>query len=309
MKLCGHFYEVTQLASFVQDYVTNGSCPDPYSIRPIRDARVMLCGWNQTAPRSRSLVECNTDQSGRFELHDSIVPDTSALLVASDDIDLSERAGGQDQIAGYWYRSLPFVSGGIDELHRDLYVTRLVIPNESGFSQAELAAVLSDMRQQIVELEWITGTITPRGIILSCGGKGARASARLVLTPDLSGDPSKILGHSIEDFQLELPGLSWLVGLVVPRDLIEARIRAGLRDLAGEISNRLRRSVFDLFSHQIARADPAAVVRLAEETTLSLARLRYTTTSSSGPLKVSYTLTGDACLGFPRTLVRKDSQL
>jgi hypothetical protein len=204
---------------------------------------------------------------------------------------------------------LPFVPGAIDELHRDLYVARLVLPSESGFSQAELAAVLSETRQQVADLEWIKGTITPDGIDLSCGGKGARASGRLVLNPDLSGDLSRIVRHSIEDFQLELPGPSWLVGLILSRDAVETDIRAGLQDLASEINNRLRCSAFALLTSQIPSTDSDAAKRLASDTTLSVSRLLYTNTSGSGSFKVSYTLTGEVCLGFPRTLVKKDSRL
>ena len=311
MKLCGHVYEITQLALFVQHYLTNSSRLNPDSIRPVRNARVMFYSWDQVGSRfrSRSLVESNTDETGRYEIDVSVLPDTSVFLVASGRNDAAERSAGHEQKSGCWYRSSPCVPGAIDERPRDIYVARLAIPSESGFSQAELAAVLSETKKQVADLEQITGTITAGGIALNCVGKGARASGRLVLNPDQSGDLTKILRHSIEDFHLELPGPSWLVGLVVSRDAIEASIRTGLRDLAVEINRRLHLRAIALFTDQVRTTNPALAARLADETTLSLGRLHSAPTSGAGPSEASRTIMGEACLGFPRTLERRESRL
>jgi hypothetical protein len=307
MKLVGHLYEVTELASFIQHYVVNKSRPCSDSIRPIRDARIALYQWNQIGSRCRALVESRTDETGRFELHASVLPDTSVFLVAYGHDSTTEATVELEQGSGCWYRSLPFVPDAIDELHRDLYVARLVLPSESGFSQATLAAVLSETKQQVADLEWIKGTITPGGIVLSCGGKGARASGRLVLNPDLSGDLSRIVRHSIEDFQLDLPGPSWLVGLVVSRDAIEGSIRAGLADLAIEISKRLRLSAIGLFTDQVQTTDPELSARLAAMATLTLERLRYPVVAHQGGANSGHrAIAGDVCLGFSQILQREE---
>jgi hypothetical protein len=309
MKLWGHLYEVTKFAPFVHSYLTGASRPDPDSIRPIGKARITLYRFDKVDSHSQALVGSITDETGRYELDVSVLSDTSVFLVVSDHDDATQRSVGHKQRTGCWYRSSPFVPRAIDECPREIYVARLAIPSESGFSQAGLAAVLSETKEQVADLDWITGTITPSGIALSCGGKGSRAAGRLVLDPNLSGDLSKILRHSIEDFQLELPGPSWLVGLVVSRDAIEASIRAGLHDLANEISKRLRLSAIALFAHQVPPTDSTASNRLVDETTLSLGRLHYTTTSGDGSSKASYIITSEACLGFPRTLVKNDSRM
>ena len=302
MKLCGQVYEITQFTPFVRHYLENSPRPDQDYIRPVRDARVMLYRWDQVGPRSRSLAKSSTDGTGRYEIDVSVLPDNSVFLVASGRNDVAERSAGHEQKSGCWYRSSPCVSGEIDERPRDIYVARLAIPNESGFSQAELAAVLAVTKKQVADLEQITGKITAGGISLNCVGKGARASGRLVLNPDQSGDLKKILRHSIDDFHLELPGPSWLVGLLVSRDALEASIRTGLRDLAVEIDRLLRLRAIALFTDQVRTTDPALAARLADETTLSLGRLHYAPTSGAGPSQASRTITGEACLGFPRTL-------
>src|SRR5215831_18210377 len=307
MKLWGHLYEEIHLASFIQHYVTNRSQPSPDSIRPIRDAHVILYRWNPTGSRSRSLADSKTDEAGRFELNVPCLPDTSIFLLVSGEDDLTERTVNHQQRSSCWYRSLPFVPEALDELRRDIYVARLVLPSESGYSQAALAEALTETKKQNTDIEWIRGTITRNGIVLSCGGKGAKASGRLVLNPDLSGDLSQILRHSIEDFHLELPGPSWLVGLVVSRDAIEASIRAGLRDLASEISQRLRLSAIALFTGQVPSTDSEAATRLAGETALSVNRLHYTTADEGGSSKASCTITIEACFGFHRTLESGDS--
>jgi hypothetical protein len=215
--------------------------------------------------------------------------------------------GSEDWRENYWYRSECVRPATLDQYAREIYVARAPIPDESGFSQADLAAVLSETKQQVADLEWITGTITPGGIALNCGGKGARASGRLALNPDLSGDLSKILRHSIEDFQLELPGPGWLVGLVVSRDAIEASIRAGLHDLASEISKRLRLSAIEAFTNQVADADRSLAARLAGTATLTLERLRYPVVAHHGGASGDHrTIVGDLCLGFSQTLRREE---
>src|SRR5215472_4864729 len=307
MKLCGRLYEVTQFASFVRGYLARAFQPDPDSIRPLGKAHIMLRRFDKAASYSRALVESKTDEGGRFELHVPNLPDASVFLLVSGQDDLTEHSIGHDQGSGCWYRSFPFVLEAIDELPRDIYVARLVLPSESGYSQAALTEALTETKKQNTDIEWIRGTITPNGIVLSCGGKGAKASGRLVLNPDLSGDLSQILRHSIEDFHLELPGPSWLVGLVVSRDAIEASIRAGLRDLASEISQRLRLSAIALFSSQVPSTDSEAANRLAGETALSVNRLHYTTAAEGGSSKASCTITIEACFGFHRTLERGDS--
>ena len=158
---------------------------------------------------------------------------------------------------------------------QEIYVAHAVIADESGFSQADLADLLEQTKKQVADLERIHGTITPNGLTLHCVGKGGKASCRLLLNPDQSGNLKTILHHSVEDFRLELPGPSWLVGLLVSRDAIETSIRTGLRDLAREIDERLRRHAIALFTNQIQTTETALHALLADRATLTLARLRY----------------------------------
>lgn len=308
MKLCGRLYEVTQFAPFVRSYLARAFQPDPDSIRPLGKAHIMLRRFDRAASYSRALVESKTDEGGRFELNVPNLQDTSVFLFVSGQDDLSERVG-YDQQSSCRYRSFPFVPEAIDELRQDIYIARLVLPSESGYSQAALAEALTETKKQNTDIEWIRGTITPNGIVLSCGGKGAKASGRLVLKPDLSGDLSQILRHSVEDFHLELPGPTWLVGLVVSRDAIEASIRAGLRDLASEISQQLRLNAISLFTGLAPSTDSEAANRLAGEISISVNRLHYTTTSGGGSSKAPCTITIEACFGFPRTSERGDSRM
>jgi|SRR5215469_4432867 len=308
MKLCGRLYEVTQFAPFVRSYLARAFQPDPDSIRPLGKAHIMLRRFDRAASYSRALVESKTDEGGRFELNVPNLQDTSVFLFVSGQDDLSERVG-YDQQSSCRYRSFPFVPEAIDELRQDIYIARLVLPSESGYSQAALAEALTETKKQNTDIEWIRGTITPNGIVLSCGGKGAKASGRLVLKPDLSGDLSQILRHSVEDFHLELPGPTWLVGLVVSRDAIEASIRAGLRDLASEISQQLRLNAISLFTGLAPSTDSEAANRLAGEISISVNRLHYTTTSGGGSSKAPCTITIEACFGFPRTCERGDSRM
>ena len=294
MKLHGQLFEVTRFGPFVRQYLAHNSRPGQDSIRPVRDACVGLYRCDLIG--SRPLVESHSDEAGRYEIDLSVLPATSVFLVAS---------GGSE----CWYRSSHSVAGTIGEGPLDIYVARQAIPHESGFSQAELAAVLSKTKERVVDLEQIAGTITGNGIALTCTGKGARASGRLVLRPNDSSNLNRILRHSIEDFHLELPGPSWLVGLMVSRDAIEASIRAGLQDLAVEIDSRLHLRAAALFTEQVRNMDPVLADRLAGETTLTLSRLHDAPASGSASSQASRTIIGEVCLGFPRTLESRDSRL
>ena len=153
--------------------------------------------------------------------------------------------------------------------------------------------------------ERLPRTVSP----YTCVGKGGKASGRLLLNPDQSGDLKTILHHSVEDFRLELPGPSWLVGLLVSRDAIETSIRTGLRDLAREIDERLRLRAIALFTNQIQTTETALHALLADRATLTLARLRYPVLAGHGGSNSGdRAIAGDVCLGFPQTFQIKGQQ-
>ena len=120
--------------------------------------------------------------------------------------------------------------------------------------------------------------------------------------PDLSSDLKTILRHVVEDFRLELPGPSWLVGFLVSRDAIETSIRTGLRNLAREIDARLRLRAIGLFTDQVQTMDPALGARLASMATLTLEHLRYPLVAGQGGASGGHrAIAGDVCLGFHQT--------
>ena len=300
MTLHGTLYEVTNFASFVRTYVMDSSRPHPDSIRPLKDGWVRLCRGEGTHAGSPLPPPCRTDDTGRFELDISKVSDAPVFVVV----------GGSEKLReNYWYRSACVRPGALDQHALNIYLARAVISDESGFSQADLAGLLEQTKKQVADLERISGTITPNGIALTCVGKGGKASGRLVLKPDQSSDLKTILRHVVEDFRLELPGPSWLVGLLVSRNAIETSIRAGLRDLAREIDARLRLRAIALFTDQVQTMDPAPGARLVSMATLTLEHLRYpVVVNQSGASGGDRAIAGDVCLGFSQTLQKAVQQ-
>ena len=294
MTLHGTLYEVTNFASFVETYVMEAHRPHPDSVRPLKNGWIKLCPGDGTHAGSPLPPPARTDDTGHFEFDMSQTPNAPVFLVACASEQFHEN---------YWYRSARVQPVALDQHAQEIYVARAAIPDESGFSQADLAGLLEQTKKQVSDLEQITGRITPGGIVLSCSGKGGRASARLVLNPDQSGDVKTILHHSVEDFHLELPGPSWLVGLLVSRDEIETSIRTGLRDLAREINARLRLRAIRLFTDQVQTTAPALGAMLAGTATLTLERLRYPVVAGQGGASGSdRAIAGDVCLGFPHIL-------
>ncbi|MEI8016424.1 MAG: hypothetical protein WCH20_16500 [Nitrospira sp.] len=293
MTLHGTLYEITNFASFAQTHVLESRQPHPDSVRPLKHGWVRLCRGDGSNAGSPLPPPIRTDDTGRFELTMSQFPDAPVFLVA----------GGSEKLhENCWYRSAQVQPAALDQHAQDIYVARAVISDESWFSQADLAVLLEQTKQQVSDLERITGTITQSGIALHCAGKGGRASCRLVLKPDQSGDLKMILRHIVEDFNLELPGPSWLVGLLVSRDAIEISIRNGLRNLALEINEQLRLRAIALFTNQVQTTDPALGARLASMATLTLEQLRYPVVAGQGGSNGGdRAIAGDVCLGFSQS--------
>jgi hypothetical protein len=289
----GTLYEITNLASFVQTHVMESRRSHPDSIRPLKNGWIRLCRDEETQSGLSLPPPSRSDDNGRFELDVSHVPDAPVFVVA----------GGSEKLReNYWYRSASVRPIALDLHPVEIYVARAPIPEESGFSQVDLAGLLEKTKQQVSDLDRIAGTITQNGIDLNCVGKGGKASGRLVLSPDQSGNLKTILHHSIEDFRLDLPGPSWLVGLLVSTEAIETSIRAGLRDLALEIDERLRLCAMKRFMEQVQTTNPALDAKLASMSTLTLERLRYPVVAhQSGASVGDRAITGDVCLGFPQT--------
>ena len=288
----GTLYEVTNFTSFVQTYVMDSSRPHPDSVRPLKNGWISLCRGEGTNSGSPLPLQCRTNDTGRFELDMSQVPDAKVFVVA----------GGSEKLReNYWYRSESFRPIALDQHAREIYVARATIPDGSGFSQADLAVVLEEIKTQVADLERITGRITGDGIALSGSGKGATASFTILLEPDRSGDLAALMRHALKNFRLDLPGPAWLVGLLVSRTAVEESIRAYARSLAAQINERLRISAIETFTNQVADAETTLANRLVGTATLTLERLRYPIVAGQGGASGDRVIAGDVCLGFPQT--------
>lgn len=272
--------------------------PDPDSIRPIKGAWITVCRSTGTGSGPPLPLQCQTDDNGRFKLDMSQAPDAPVFVVVS---------GSEKLRENHWYRSACVRPAALDQDAQEIYVARATIPAESGFSQADLADLLEQMKKQVSELERITGRITGDGIALSGSGKGATASLTILLEPDRSDDFTTLMQHSLTNFRLDLPGPAWLTGLLVSKDAIEESIRAGVQTLADQINERLRLSAIEVFTNPLAKADTALTARLADTATVTLERLHYLPVAGQGGASEGHrAIAGDVCLGFPRTLQRKE---
>ena len=158
MTLHGTLYEITNFASFVQTHVMESRRPHPDSIRPLKNGWVRLCRGEGTHSGFPLPPPCRTDDTGRFELDMSQVSDAPVFVVA----------GGSEKLReNYWYRSACVRPVALEQHAHEIYVARAAIPDESGFSQADLAGLLEQTKKQVSDLERITGTITQSGIALT----------------------------------------------------------------------------------------------------------------------------------------------
>jgi hypothetical protein len=272
--------------------------PDPDSVRPIKNGQVTVCYEEETGSESPLLLQCRTDDTGRFEVDLSRAPDAPLFVAA---------AGPEQQPDNYWYRSACVRPAALDQHAQEIYVARATIPAESGFSQIDLAGLLERMKKQVADLERITGRITGSGITLSGSGKGATASVTILLEPNRSSDLATFMRHAITNFRLELPGPTWLTGLLVSRDAVEESIRAGARSLVGQIHEQLHMRAIKAFTDQVADADHTMTTRLTTLASLTMQGLRYPLLDRRGGASGhERTIAGDVCLGFPQTLHREE---
>lgn len=296
VTLQGALYEVTNFSWFVQTYVMGSCRPDPSSVRPIKGVRITLCRGEGNDSGSPLPLSCHTDEAGRFELDLSQAPDAPVFVVA---------AGPEERRDNYCYRSACVRPGSLDRHPHEIYVTRTAIPDESGFSQADLVGLLRQTKRQVADLERITGRITGDAITLSGSGKGASASVTISLEPNRTGDLETLIRHRLTNFRLDLPGPAWLTGLLVSRNAVEESIRAGVCDLSGQINERLRVLAIKAFTDLVENPDTSLTARLAGAATLTLQCLRHPIVARQGGLSgEDRSITGDVCLGFPQTLHR-----
>ena len=137
MKLHGTLYEITNFASFVQMYVMESSRPLPDSVRPVSNGWIGLCRDGGTHSGSQLFLPCRTDDTGHFELDLSHVPNAPVFLVAGGSETLKENC---------WYRSARVQPVASDRFAQEIYLAHATIPDESGFSQADLAGLLEQTK-------------------------------------------------------------------------------------------------------------------------------------------------------------------
>ncbi len=308
MKLRGHLYEVTDFDTFVRSYLTDPHQPDPESVRPLKQARVVLSSSDRAAAGSHRPVESESDGNGYFELDGSNLPNLPVFLVASrlhGDAQTSDRP---EPLPGPLYRSASFPASSIDDLARNIYVASEQHTSGSGFSQTELVEILQQTKTQVRDIESMTGLITSDGISLTGKGKGVTASVRVGFTPDWSSDLTMVVSHSMTDFRLDLPGPAWLVGLVVSKDEIKESIRAGVQDLAAQINDRLKNEAVRRFASKVALDHEQIAAMFASQASLSLERILYPVVSSQEDRErvEIRAIAGDACLGFPLVLYGRE---
>ena len=297
MMLRGILYEVTDVETFFRSFLADSSPINLGSISPIKGGWVGIQHAEGWTSGSSSSLGCPTDDAGQFELDVSQTPDGPMFLTAS---------GSQNWLVDAWYRSPLSRPLSHDGNVLEIYVARVTMPDESGFSQADLDKVLEAMRQHVQDVERITGRITEDGIALSGSGSGATASCSILLKPDRSGNPETCICHTVQNFRLDLPGPAWLTGLLVNRSEIERKIRSGAKKLAGQIDEQLQKRAIAAFMGQAAGKGNAQADRIIRSATLTVERLRYPVTAGQqSPSGGHRSITGDVCLGFVQNRKRE----
>lgn len=308
MRLRGHLHRVEDLlsvaASVIAGLQVTGGAIDwgPARVRCVVQLPPAVENFVRTA-----VFSADTDAWGRFSLEvpDDLAAREAHLVVFTQSgtvsMDLDQNALGEPlpdlEVAVFVpvYRSEPFALADTTEDLRHLFIALETVPDDSGFTQAEVTAQADALAAQ-EGLGSVSARIRSKHVDVRAERAGGAVRFELRLRPDVSADLSRFVRAKVDDIDVDLPGIDWITGLCADPADVERQIRGAVRDL----DDRLNQAIGELI--------PTALVPFAGVT---LRDVRHPVTESvqvpvgglgQTVLVARRSIVGDPCIGFPRRL-------
>ena len=332
MALTGEVNEITDINGFVASYLIDPKNPDPSTFSPLADAKIVL-SYNPPGSLPSFIpnfsIKTKSQPNGRFlinERKDLKWPTHLIVYKLVDHLDVPHV--GTIPIYNPVYRSESFHLGDAPndrypngDLGKIFFLTNSVSA-EMGLSQEELSEIISESKDKL-EVDFLNATIKRRRIAVRGKKGGAELEFDLKLKPYTGPDLSRYLRHSLENYDLDLPGPDFLLKICINEDEIESEVRSGVKRMIDKLNPKIQMAIIDGIARE-TQTDTSLVEGLFDSiVSLTIASVRYpiiSTFSSEAdfdnfphipgrtprhPIRISVDLRAIApviCIGLPRQI-------
>jgi hypothetical protein len=307
MKAIGRIYEVTDVNRFILTYLADPANPDHATYKPIPAARIHIGSALPLPGFFPSItVKTETDQNGVFEVDCSNLPaGIPAYLVAYRQLQVINTFGMTVPIYGPVFRSQTFQLAKIDSTPRNIYVIQKELPNEQGIKQEKINEQIAQAKERIADIDSISAAIQENGINVVGKGQGATITFRITLSPSTSHDLDLFVTHSINDFNIDLPGPDWITYLCVNEDDIENEVRDGVRSLLKMANQQIEQNIITGIVQSTGQTELDVRNLFKTRISVTFNKIRYPIieTSKIGWITFNFrAIVPDVCLGIPKIL-------
>lgn len=313
MKIKGKMHQITDVYSYVSHFIQQANQPNP-NTRPYSDIRVHLAiafkpGFPSRFFPNSSLI-ANTDVNGNFEFdlesfpyYDFVVSANLKMYIIAYRVAYRNPFTGVPIYAPI-YRSEKFPLNRVTEEVKDIYVACITTPNEKGVTQTRLTNEMNLIKGRVPDLDSLIARIRSSYIYIEGKGRGATITCDLRLRPDTSSNLNLFLKTIIDDFDIDLPGPDWLVGLFVN----EGKIEREIKDTIGKMTVQLNEDIISSVINEVVNRYGVAenLIRdVLNTVTVTFNKVRHPVVEivRVGPFRFrKRAIVPDPCIGFPRKI-------
>ena len=323
----GQAFEIVDIVKFI----TNPANPDAKSYRPMTGgfAEVML----QLQPGLSSVIKRPTFDAflggqGNFDV---AVPDhpmlenlvkNAALTVFRHEGDVTA-FGHKTPLMRTVYRSAAFELSKINSSGHKIFVFSPKVPDSSGITQDDVNKELTKAQPKIVQTIQATGQFQFEsltafindgyvGVLLQLRGPSFLSSdqwkmkCELSLTATDSSDINTFVDATIDDFQIDRPGLTGLSGICKSDDDVKRELlQPAVDNLMVKLNAEIKTALLDAIAQKIDKPEKVVEMIFDLQATLTFERLRFpvVNTIGSGTFAIKFrNIVPSPCIGFPRNL-------
>jgi hypothetical protein len=105
----------------------------------------------------------------------------------------------------------------------------MAVTSDADITQAIVNDAVAEAKSSLpAGVDRLSATITRHGLGVSGSGPGARVTFDVTLSASRSHDLAFLLGHEVENFDIDLPGPDAITSLRADQDAIEASMRTAV---------------------------------------------------------------------------------
>jgi hypothetical protein len=306
LKISGTIFEVTNAAQFVPSYLAG--TPKAGTFKPLAGLRVNL-GSDFPAGFGLDFVpkvsaQAKTDSKGAFSvaLPAGVPRSAQAYLMAMREVAVAPIPLPFSVFAPL-YRSAT-MKNDRDRTGVKIYLLRQTGTPAQGVSQQTINAEVAKARKA-GNLSKLQATIVDGGISVRGSARGADVTFKMLLRPITSHNLDELVGYKLRDFDVDLPGPDFIVGICVSENDIKKRVNSHLKGIVRNMNTAARGAIVDAVAKMTGLPKAQVQALFADRVSMTCEAVRTPIVKS---IKVAgFTLheravTVDPVFGFPRSL-------